>query len=364
MSYAIMRIEKRTSTDIKNRGLRLEANRTPQDHFEKGVDFDNSDIDWSRTHLNYHLVKSNDWWEAVKEKTNQYNVKIRKDSVVLLDGLYTASPGYFENLSKQEQEQFFKDCLQFHIDTYCGGDASKVINAVVHLDEKTAHLSCQSLPIVDQDGKSRLSAKIIMGGRSDYHKRQDKFHEVIGKPRGLQRGEVKDPKTKKDHLTKREWQLKQQTAQFDDLSQKLQSTREILNQVTERLKTANKSLTNTEFEYLYMLAEKDLLERSNADLSNSINKGKQIVRKLIERGNLSQEVIDRSLDITDYNIMLENFIKERGGWDAFQKWCENFEHIPKQPQATQDFKQWQHSQDNSEASLDDADIDIIEIGDL
>ena len=208
MDYGIMRVEKRKGCIY---GLQLEANRTQDDHI-KGRDFDNSDIDWSMTDENVFLKRCDNWRTTITAALKHFGVKERKDSVILLDGLYTASPTWFENKTKSEVMDYFKDCLAFHERTY-----GAAINAVVHFDEGTPHLAVASVPLIqDTEGKVRLSAKDIMGGRADYRKRQDQFYEEVTKSRGLERGEIRDPSEVKKHLTKREWQ-NEQLAEIHDL---------------------------------------------------------------------------------------------------------------------------------------------------
>ena len=127
-----MRVEKRKGAAVY--GLQLEANRTPADH-ERGRDFDASDIDWSRTADNVYLVKADNWKAAINEQLKAAHIKPKSNSVVALDGLYTASSAWIANQSREEQLKFFKDCLAFHAAHY-----GPVINAVIHFDEKTPHM--------------------------------------------------------------------------------------------------------------------------------------------------------------------------------------------------------------------------------
>ena len=194
MAYCIMRVEKRKRSALY--GLQIEANRTAADH-EKGRDFAASDICWALTDFNMFLVKSDNWGKAVTAALQEAEVQERKNSIVVLDGFYGASPEWFADKGIDEIVSYFKDCLAFHEQTY-----GKVINAVIHFDEKTPHLTCQSLPLIQgEDGQARLSARDIMGSRTDYRKRQDLFYEQVGKPRGLERGEVHDPEHTRKHLS-------------------------------------------------------------------------------------------------------------------------------------------------------------------
>ena len=86
---------------------------------------------------------------------------------------------------------------------------------MVHLDETTPHMQVASVPILEDEKGLHLSAKIIMGNRSTYRLRQDRFFEEVGKKYDLERGERRDPTQTKEHTTKREWQIAKQEAQLE-----------------------------------------------------------------------------------------------------------------------------------------------------
>lgn len=231
MSYGIMRVEKRKRSALY--GLQLEANRTADDH-EQGRDFAASDIQWDLTPFNMFLVKAENWGKAVTAAFEEAQVQERKNSVVVLDGFYGASPEWFLDKTMDEIVDYFKNCLAFHEENY-----GKVINAVIHFDEKTPHLTCQSLPLIqDEAGKTRLSARDIMGGRADYRKRQDLFYEQVGKSRGLERGEIHDPEHTRKHLSVQEYKKEQLEAE----NERLQKQSKELQKVCKTLLVKNSQL--------------------------------------------------------------------------------------------------------------------------
>lgn len=238
MSYCIMRVEKRKRPALY--GLQIEANRTADDH-EKGRDFAASDIQWDLTPFNMFLVKSENWNKAVTAALKEAEVQERKNSVLVLDGFYGASPDWFKDKSLDEIVSYFKDCLAFHEKTY-----GKVINAVIHFDEATPHLAvCSPALLQDEDGRTRLSAKDIMGGRADYRRRQDEFFEQVGKPRGMERGEIHDPEETRKHLTVQEYknkQLEEENLQLRKQSSELQKECKLLLMKNQQLQDINQSL--------------------------------------------------------------------------------------------------------------------------
>lgn len=237
MSYCIMRVEKRKRKALY--GLQIEANRTAEDH-EKGRDYAASDIQWDLTPFNMFLVKSENWDKAVTAALKEAEVQERKNSVVVLDGFYGASPEWFEDRSLDEIVEYFQACLAFHEKTY-----GKVINAVIHFDEKTPHLAIQSIPLIEEEGRTRLSAKDIMGGRDDYRRRQDEFYEQVGKPRGMERGEIRDPAETREHLTVQAFKnktLEEENLQLRQKSAELQKECKALLVRNQQLQDINQSL--------------------------------------------------------------------------------------------------------------------------
>ena len=233
----IMRVEKRKIWDVT--GIEMEANRTK----ETAIKFKNSDIDISKTDSNLFFKKRYGWRKAIDELLKVNNLKRRKDSVVLLDGLYTASPDFFKNKTEYEIQNYFKDCLNFHVNTYCGGDKELLVNAVIHLDETTPHMQVASVHITkDLDGKAHLSAKLIMGNKKDYRDRQNAFYLNVTKEYGLDRGEIKkNPKEIKKHVHKRQWELKQAEEQLNVIMEQTKEMQNYYNLVENSVKEIRSS---------------------------------------------------------------------------------------------------------------------------
>lgn len=245
--YGIMRVEKRGRADVY--GIQLEANRTVEQH-EKGLEFDKSDIDWGKTDDNIFLVQTEQWNKEITKVTKRIETengkKTRKDAVVLLDGLFTASPEFFEGKTTQEIKMYFEDCLDFYVKEYCQGDETRVLNAVIHLDEATPHMQVASIPVYTSESGNRLNAKIIMGNKTDYRKRQDRFFEAVSEKYGLERGEPASAINDKVQTTKREWQaatqketieknnkvLAEQKKEYIDTQKKLQDTADKIDLLT------------------------------------------------------------------------------------------------------------------------------------
>ena len=273
--FAIHRVEKCKKTAVF--GLQIEANRTQADH-EKGRNFDKSDIDWERTKLNQHFkgLHCGNWSEGISQELKKAGIEKapKSNAVVLLDGLYTASPEWFEGKSKAEIIDFFKDCLKFHIQHY-----GKPLNAVIHWDEKSPHLAVASVPIIETEQGAKLCAKEIMGGRADYRARQDQFFEQVAKSRGFERGERSDPKHKKKHLSVQDYKKQQNEAQISAQERVLEKNRAEYQAIQKNLSESRLELDKAQ-EKLFAIEEKvqvktsqwkELTKRINEALENQQN---------------------------------------------------------------------------------------------
>lgn len=265
--FAIHRVEKCKKTAVF--GLQIEANRTVADH-EKGRNFDKSDIDWERTKLNQHFkgLHCENWSEGISQELKKAGITKapKSNAVVLLDGLYTASPEWFEGKSKAEIIDFFKDCLKFHIQHY-----GKPLNAVIHWDEKSPHLAVASVPIIEAEQGAKLCAKEIMGGRADYRARQDQFFEQVAKSRGFERGERSDPKHKKKHLSVQDYKKQQNEAQISAQERVLEKNRAEYQTIQKNLSESRLELDKAQ-EKLFAIEEKVQVKTSQwKELTKRIN---------------------------------------------------------------------------------------------
>lgn len=209
--YGIMRIEKRKEKDTY--GIEKENNRSADEKKE----FVASDIDYTRTEQNFYFMKAINFKKTIAETLKENGIeKYRKDAVFFLDGLYTASPTFFQNKSREEIIEYFSNCLKFH-EKYYG----KTFNAVIHFDENTPHMHVQSIPIIKADGKIKLSAKEIMGNQKKYHEMQDKYFTEVSSKYGLERGEVKDTEHQREHLTSLQYKVKMQEEELEKKERKI-----------------------------------------------------------------------------------------------------------------------------------------------
>lgn len=164
-NYAIMRFMK-----IKAAGCGgIEAHNERQ----KEAYASNPDIDPKRTDLNYHLVYPTDSYRNLcQQRIDEEKVKrVRKDAVMLVETVITASNDFIKNMDIPQQRAFFDWALQFYQKEI---GEENIISAVVHIDEKTPHMHLSFVPIT-KDG--RLSAKDIIGNKKKLCEWQDKYYE-------------------------------------------------------------------------------------------------------------------------------------------------------------------------------------------
>ena len=187
MAYAIIRINK----------CKIGAVSKINKHHErlKETYQSNPDIDVEMSYLNYHIVEPVSTYRKQRiERIENVGAKRRKDSIVMQDGLITATPEWMQQLSTQEQKEYFNYCYQFIEDRY---GRENIISAVVHLDEANPHMHFVFVPITRDN---RLSSKDVMGGPKGMKKLQDDFYDYIVKEYpDIQRGLPKSV-TQRSHV--------------------------------------------------------------------------------------------------------------------------------------------------------------------
>ena len=145
----------------------------------------NPDIDTERSKYNFHIIQAEKSYKQESDgRIVEAGCKTRKDSVRFVDTLITASPDFFKGKKREEIKTFFKTAVDF-LSKKIGKD--NIFTAVVHIDEKTPHMHLCFTPITE-DG--RLSAKEIIGNRTDLTKWQDDFFaHMVKKFPDIERGE-------------------------------------------------------------------------------------------------------------------------------------------------------------------------------
>jgi hypothetical protein len=169
MSYAIMRCKKLATMGSVASSLQ---------HCYRERDTPNADA--SRTPDNEHRAAQSTS-EAMGKLRELLPAKRRKDAVLAVEYVLTASPDWWKKASQPQQAAFFDQAHQWLADKY---GADRVIVATIHRDEISPHLSAFVVPLT-QDG--RLSAKEFIGSKAKMTRDQTMFAAAVA-GLGLERG--------------------------------------------------------------------------------------------------------------------------------------------------------------------------------
>lgn len=172
--YAILRVKKLKKHNIGGVAAHTERSRETKNA--------NPNI------KNVVLVGSN-CKKNIEEKLPQ---KYRKDAVVAVETVCTASPSFFKEKSKEEIEEWAKDTVSFLQKFW----KNNVVYATLHLDETTPHIHAYSVPLVE----GKLACKQYIGDRQKLSNLQTLYAKEMEKW-GLQRG-IKGSKAKHIKLKK------------------------------------------------------------------------------------------------------------------------------------------------------------------
>ena len=206
--YAIMRFAKYKGPEIGN--IEAHNERTKEKYAS------NPDVDTSRSKYNFHLVKPPGKYRAESERQiAAAGCRTRKDSIRMIETLFTASPEFFKGKKRAEIRVFFEEALHF-LEQHQSKET--IISAVVHMDEKTPHMHLSFVPLTE-DG--RLCAKEIVGNKKKLTQWQDRFWEhMVKKYPDLERGESAG-ETGRDHIPPRLFKemtrLTKQKAKLEEL---------------------------------------------------------------------------------------------------------------------------------------------------
>ena len=206
--YAIMRFAKYKGPEIGN----IEAHNERR----KEKYASNPDIDLSRSKHNFHLIEPSQRYRAEAERQiSAAGCRTRKDSVRLVEVLFTATPEFFQGKKLPEIQRYFEEALRF-LEQHQSKET--IISAVLHMDEKTPHMHLCFVPLTE-DG--RLSAKDIMGNKKKLTWWQDEFWKhMVKKFPDLERGESASL-TGRDHIPPRVFKemtrLTKQKSKLEDL---------------------------------------------------------------------------------------------------------------------------------------------------
>ena len=187
MSYAIVRNEKLTRSEINGKGTHNDR---------KAKNHTNKDIDPTRTHLNYYIKKNELTYTKEFDKylkENNLQCHLRSNSIIMCQMVFTSDQAFFDKIGEKETKRYFDECYKF-ICNYKNLGEKNIISAVVHLDEGAPHMHLMFVPVVhtkDKEGNDidKICARDFWKGRDSYRKLQDAyFNHVKSKGFDLERG--------------------------------------------------------------------------------------------------------------------------------------------------------------------------------
>ncbi|OEK58361.1 MobV family relaxase, partial [Staphylococcus equorum] len=267
MSYSIVRVSK-VKSGTNTTGIQKHVQR-------ENNNYENEDIDHSKTHLNYDLVNDNkqNFNNLIDEKIEQNYTskrKIRTDAVKHVDGLITSDSEFFNNQTPEDTKQFFEHAKDFLEQEY-GKD--NLLYATVHMDEKTPHMHYGVVPITD-DG--RLSAKEVVGNKKALIEFQDRFNEHV-KQRGydLERGQSRQvTNAKHEQMSQYKQKTEYHKQEYERESQKTdhikQNNDKLMQEYQKSLNTLKKPINvpyEQETEKVGSLFNKEIQETGNVLIS-------------------------------------------------------------------------------------------------
>ena len=273
--YAIMRFAKYKGPEITN----IEAHNERR----KEKYASNPDIDLTRSKHNFHLIEPPQRYRAEAERQiSVAGCRTRKDSVRLVEVLFTATPEFFQGKKLPEIRRYFEEALHF-LEQYQAKET--IISAVVHMDEKTPHMHLSFVPLTP-DG--RLSAKEIVGNKKKLSWWQDKFweHMVLKYP-DLERGESAS-QTRRDHIPPRVFKemtrLTKQKAKLEELlagigafnaKSRAVEIAALLDQYIPAVEQMHSTLKKYQVAFTETSVENKKLKQENALLEQSLKKATQ-----------------------------------------------------------------------------------------
>lgn len=285
MSYAIFRVE--PINKLKDLG-QIGAHNTRTKEAYKS----NPDIDKSKsinninlvpiTHKDYYtsymnLVKDYKKQHDEKQKIERENRKKTfsqmlddSNSVVADELLFTSDKEFFKDMTRNEIIKWAECCMDFVYEDI-SYDKWQILNATIHMDEKTPHLHCVVVPLIKKfDKRSNqekwtIFKKQYMKDKNYLSTLQDKYHErMINNSYDLDRG-IKN--SDNEHID-----IKQYKKITRKLNLEIESKNNKLNNAMEELESKMETNKETIFDKDYVKIRKDTFD----SMKNVIEQTKKV----------------------------------------------------------------------------------------
>lgn len=147
------------------------------------------------TPMNQHIGAKNTA-ELLKKFDEHLPDKLRKNGVLALEYLCTASPEWWSSASKERRTAFFQRSLEFLRERH---GKENVLYAGTQVDESTPHLVAYVIP---KDDKGRMNAAHFVDGRKKLNELQTTFAAKVadlGLERGIEGSKAKHEQVKRHY---------------------------------------------------------------------------------------------------------------------------------------------------------------------
>lgn len=298
MAYQILRVQKLKSLTSVRRSLK-HAFRTQE----------TPNADPSRASQNQNFGANSDKQAMAKVKA-LIPKKLRKNGVVCVEHLVTASPEWFKGKSSKEQNAYFNDSLKWLREKW---GKENVVCGGVHRDETTPHMYAYIVPKDHETG--RLNCRKWLGERNALSNMQSQFHDDVSKNFGMERG-LKGSKAKHQTIQKYYANLNaviipehQKTTTKELVAQafgKGKRINDLLEQASlvQVLSNENKSIKRAnQEEQLRLVKINELSKKKNLEL-------KEKFKDPIDAANRFHQKAAKAQSILDVNESMEKEIKE------------------------------------------------------
>jgi hypothetical protein len=283
MKYAIIRMQKLKSAVGVRRSLK---------HAFREQETPNVDIQLEAE--NTHLGASSSA-EAIKKFNAALPDKVRSNAVLCVEFLVTASPEKMKEMTRQEQDKYFAEALEFIKDKH---GAENVFYSGIHRDESTPHLYAYVVP--KKDGK--LNCRAFYGEKDALTKMQDDFAEKVAAKNDLNRG-IKGSKARHVRIKQFYTDLNRSKPKMpnpDNLS--LPESKLLESKADYAKRAVNVYAKEVNQRYMQLYAEASLVE-TNKKIAEEAKQTAKALEKELEKTRKSFEALK-----TNYNAQNDGLV--------------------------------------------------------
>lgn len=244
----------------------------------------NPDIRKDLSCQNYHLFSPSDSYRNLyRKRLAETGCKERKNSVVLVSVLVTASPEYMQKITQSGNDRLFFETATEFLNLEYGKE--NVVSAVVHMDEKTPHMHYVYVPVYFEKEKNKyhLHAGKYIGSSALLRSWQSRFylhmHNTFPE---LERG-IPHVITGSEQIP---MPLMKQASEVEEFLRAINITSRELTPFNYKKKCANlhQSFMNNAFfrKFAYVKSVVAQLEKENKDLKSRISEKDNCINKLLD----------------------------------------------------------------------------------